>query len=133
MAAVPRLIRLSSANADPKFTFWATTAKAAGLRKLPIWLTRLQMPRNVPRPLVERLLAARIAAAQHVQAHSGHDCRQPAAEVLDLAGVGPAEPKPGLLHGIVGFGGRAQHAKGNRPQVATVVLELLRQLVAIHQ
>jgi hypothetical protein len=48
------------------------------------------------------------ACLQHVQAQSGDDRRQPAAEILDGAGIGTAEPKPGLLDGVVGLAGRAR-------------------------
>ena len=40
-------------------------------------------------------------------------------------GVGAVEPEPGLLHGVVGLGGGAQHPVRDRPQVIPVVLELL--------
>ena len=40
---------------------------------------------------VRRLLAPRGARAEHVERHSGNDRCQPSAEVLDVAGVGPAE------------------------------------------
>ena len=54
------------------------------------------------------------ARAQHVEAHAGDDRRQPAAQVLDVARVGAAEPQPGLLHGVVGLA-RASRASGRRP------------------
>ena len=47
--------------------------------------------------------------------------------LLDPAGVGPADPQPGLLDGVVGLGGGAEHAVGDRPQVGPVGLEPLRQ------
>ena len=39
----------------------------------------------------------------------GDDRRQPAAEVVDLVGVGTAEPQPRLLHRVVGLAQRAEH------------------------
>ena len=75
----------------------------------------------------ERVLAPRLARAQHVEAHPRDDRRQPAAEVLDVAGVGAAEPDPRLLHGVVGLGARAEHPVRDRPQVGPVRLELLGQ------
>ena len=74
-----------------------------------------------------RLLAPRFARAQHVEADAGDDRGQPAAEVFDRAGVGTAQPQPGLLHGIVDLAGRAQHAVGHCPQAGPVGLELLSQ------
>ena len=79
----------------------------------------------------QRLLAPRVARAQHVQADARDDGRQPAAEVLDVARVGAAEPQPGLLDGVVGLAERAEHPVGHRPQVGPVRLEPLRQPVAL--
>jgi hypothetical protein len=74
-----------------------------------------------------RLLAPRFTRAQHVEADAGDDRGQPAAEVSDRAGIGTAQPQPGLLHGIVDFAGRAQHAVGHRPQAGPIGLELFSQ------
>src|SRR5207247_1064764 len=52
-------------------------------------------------------------------------------EVVYAAGVGPAEPQPGVLHRVVGLAQRAQHAVGDRPQVRPVRLELLGQKLAL--
>ena len=68
-------------------------------------------------PRVERLLAPRLARAQHVEAHARDDRRQPAAEVLDVGRVGAAEAQPRLLHRVVGLAQRAEHPVGHRPQV----------------
>ena len=44
------------------------------------------------------------------------------------------EPDPGLLDGVLGLARRAQHPVGHRPQMAAVLLELLRQyLVGRHR
>jgi hypothetical protein len=64
---------------------------------------------------VERLLTAQLAGAQHVQAHPAYDSGQPTAEVLDVARARPAQPKPGLLHGVIGLGERAEHPEGHGP------------------
>ena len=83
---------------------------------------------------VQRLLAPRAARAQHVQAHPGDDRRQPTAQVLDAAGVGAAQPQPGLLDGVLGLGQRAEHPVGHRPQMRAVRLELRRyEVVLVHR
>ena len=51
----------------------------------------------------QRLLAADLAGAQHVQAHPGHDGGKPRAQVPDAAGVRPGQAQPGLLHRVVGL------------------------------
>jgi len=82
---------------------------------------------------VERLLAPRSPRAQHVEADPGGDRRQPATEVLNLAGVRSARPEPRLLHGVVRLAQRAEHPERHRPQVGPVLLEPLRQpLVLAH-
>ena len=48
-------------------------------------------------------------------------------QILDVAGVGAAEPQPGLLHRVFGLAARAEHAIGDRPQAAPVGLELSGQ------
>ena len=73
---------------------------------------------------VQRLLAPRLARAQHVEADAGDDGGQPAAEIVDTGGLGAAEPQPGFLHGIVGFPQRTQHAVGHALQAAAMGLEL---------
>jgi hypothetical protein len=81
----------------------------------------------------QRLLAARSARAQHVERHPGDDGRQPRAQVLDLVGLRPAEAQPGLLDGVVGLAGRAEHPVGHRAQVATVGLEAVGERnVVVH-
>ena len=52
---------------------------------------------------VECLLPSHVPSSQHVQAYPGNNRREPAAEVLDLARVGPADAQPSVLDGIVGF------------------------------
>jgi len=82
----------------------------------------------------QRLLAPRVARAQHVEADPRDHRGQPSAQVLDAARAGAAEVEPGLLYGVVRLGERAEHAVGHRLQVAPVGLELLRQpFVFVHQ
>jgi hypothetical protein len=73
---------------------------------------------------VERRLAACPSRAKNVQAHEAHDRGQPGAQVVDVAGVGSAEPDPGLLHGVVRLGQGSEHPVGHGPQVGAVRLEL---------
>ena len=78
---------------------------------------------------VQRFFAPRLARAQHVEAHTRHDRRQPAAEVLDLAGVGAAEPEPGFLDRVVRLVQRAEHPVGDAAQAGAIGLEALCQLL----
>ena len=78
-----------------------------------------------------RLLAPRLARAQHVQAHPRDDRRQPSPQVLDLARVRTAEPQPGFLYRVVHLAQRAEHPVGHRPQVGPILLEPPRQPVAL--
>ena len=80
---------------------------------------------------LEGFLSPDIARAEHVEANTGDDRRQPSAEILDLVHLGPAHPHPGVLDCIVGFGERAQHPIGDRPQVGPLLLEALRQPVLL--
>jgi len=48
-----------------------------------------------------RFFAPGGAGPQHVERHPRDDRRQPPIEVLDGARVGPVEPDPGFLHGVV--------------------------------
>ena len=78
-----------------------------------------------------RLFPARL---EHVHAHPGDNRRQPSAEVLDVTGVGAAQPQPGFLNGVVGLAGRAQRVVGDRPQSGSVGLEPSRKLsVFVHR
>ena len=78
-----------------------------------------------------RVLTAGLARAQHVEAEAGDDGGQPAAEVVDVARIGSAEPQPGILDGVVGLGHRAEHSVGHRPQVGSVGLEALGQPIGV--
>jgi len=80
---------------------------------------------------VERLFAARVASAQHVEAHPADDRRQPAADVVDVVITGATHAQPGFLHGVVRFSGRSQHAGCNRLQVRAMCFESLSQQLAV--
>ena len=45
----------------------------------------------------ERLLAARLARPQHVEANTRDDRGQPSAEIVDARGIGAAQPQPRFL------------------------------------
>ena len=75
-----------------------------------------------------RLLAPGLARAQHVQADARHHRRQPAAEVVDRAAVGSAEPQPGLLNGVVRLTDGAQHPMGHPAQVIPMGFEPVDQV-----
>ena len=79
------------------------------------------------------LLTARFARAQHVQADPRHHGGQPSAQIPDPSLVGTAEVEPALLHGVLRFGERAEHAVGHCPQVGTLRLKLCGQpVVFVH-
>jgi hypothetical protein len=63
---------------------------------------------------IQWLLAPGLGGAQHVQSHSRDDGREPPAQVLDLAGVGTAEPDPGVLDGVIRLRSESP-AFGRRP------------------
>ena len=71
------------------------------------------------------------AGAQRVQAQPRDDGREPAAEIGDIARVGPAETEPRLLDRVVGLADRAEHPVGHRPQVRSVDFEALGQGVGL--
>jgi hypothetical protein len=73
------------------------------------------------------LLVAGLARAQHVQADARHHRRQPAAEVVDRAAVGPAEPQPGLLNRVVRLPDGAEHPVGRPAQAIPMGFEARRQ------
>ena len=94
------------------------------------WLTTL-----VARECLDMLRARRAARGTPGRAPA-RPGRQPAAQVVDLAGVGAAaaEPQPGSLDGVVGLAERAEHPVGHRPQVGAVGLEPLGQpVVLVHR
>jgi hypothetical protein len=78
-------------------------------------------------PRADVLHAMRLARPQHVQADPPDDGGQPRSHVDDRARVAAAEAQPGLLHGVLGLGDRAEHAVGDRGQVRAQVLELPRE------
>ena len=79
--------------------------------------------------LAGRFLASGGAGPQHVERHPGDDRRQPPIEVLDGARVGPVEPDPCFLHGVVCLAGRPEHPVRHRPQMGTPGLEPVHQPV----
>jgi hypothetical protein len=80
---------------------------------------------------VQRILAAQLPRAEHVQADARGHGRQPAAQILDVAHVGAAQPEPRFLDRIVGVGHRPQHPIGDRPQVLAVRFEMFDQPVRL--
>jgi hypothetical protein len=74
---------------------------------------------------LQRRLRARTPRAQHVQADAADDGGQPGGQVVDVVGVGPAQPQPRLLHGVVGLGSRAEHPVRHRREPGPVGLEAL--------
>ena len=54
-----------------------------------------------------------------------------AAEVLDLAGVGAAGPKPGVLDGVVRLAERPEHPVRHGAQPGPMLLETLGQPLLI--
>jgi hypothetical protein len=59
--------------------------------------------------------------------------RQPASQILDVADVGPAQPNPGFLDGILRFARRPEHAIRHHAQLPQVCFELRSQpLSCIH-
>jgi len=76
---------------------------------------------------LERILASRRPRSQHVEAHRRDDGRQPAPETRDVARIGPAQPNPGFLDGILGFAGRPEHAIRHRAQVRPVFFESISE------
>ena len=59
---------------------------------------------RLSRPLVDEILAPRLAGPQHVEADAADHRRQPRAHVLDPGRVRAAEPEPCLLHSVVRLG-----------------------------
>ena len=81
---------------------------------------------------LQRLVGMGAAGAQDVEADAGHHGRQPRSEVLDLVGHGALQPQPGLLHGVVGLGDRAEHPVADRLQPNAVLFELLGKGFFVH-
>ena len=48
------------------------------------------------------------------------------------SGAGALQPQPGLLHGVVGLGERAEHPVADRPQTIAVLFELLGKRSFVH-
>ena len=82
-------------------------------------------------PAAEVVLTAGAARAKDVERDARHDGRQPAREVRDAVRVRAGEPQPRLLDRVFSLAHRAEHPVRDRPQVAAMSLELLRQQVAL--
>jgi hypothetical protein len=80
----------------------------------------------------QRFLAAMRPRPQHIETHARHYRGEPTGEILDLGGIGAAEPKPGFLQRVVSLAQRAKHAIRHRPQAAAVFLESLGQFLYRH-
>ena len=80
---------------------------------------------------VQGILPARRPCSQHVQAHARDDGRQPGAQVLDGADVGPAEPNPALLDRVLCFARGPEHPIRHRPQVRPVLLRIARRATQV--
>ena len=72
---------------------------------------------------LEWLLQMRVPGTEQVEADPGDDRREPGLQVVDVVGAGAVDPLPGVLDGVVGLEGRAQHSVGHGSQVGPVLLE----------
>jgi hypothetical protein len=55
-------------------------------------------------------------------------------EIVHRARVGAAEPDPGLVHTVLGFGKRAEHPVRDRYEIRSLLVEALRQpMSVVHQ
>ena len=75
-------------------------------------------------PRAHVALAARPRRGERVEREPADDGRQPRAEVADLGAVGVAEPKPRLLHQVLGLAEAAEVAVGDPQQVGAQAVEL---------
>ena len=91
----------------------------------------LDGPDPVRQAIVQELLAARAPGPERIQADPGDHGGEPAVEVVQAGRVGAGEAQPGLLDGVVGFGGGAEQALGDRPQPGPVGLEPPGQPLAV--
>ena len=68
---------------------------AVGEQRLVLGIARAVLEQGddrLTRPLVDEILVARLASAEHVQADAADHRRQPRAHVVYLRGSGPAQP-----------------------------------------
>jgi hypothetical protein len=79
----------------------------------------------------ERHFSPRPPRLQDVQANARDDGRQPPVQVLDGGRISAAEPQPGFLDRVVGIADGAEHPVGHRAQASSILLESLRQPVAL--
>ena len=80
---------------------------------------------------VHRGLATRRAYPQAIEGEARDDRRQPATQVVDRRGIGPARAEPGVLHGVLGLDLRAEHAVRDAAQVGAMLLEALGEPVGV--
>lgn len=80
---------------------------------------------------LQGFLAPGPAGSKHVEAHASDDRRQPSCKVLDVGTICVAQAKPGFLNGVVRLGQRSQHPVGHGPQARPVLLEPLREPLAL--
>jgi hypothetical protein len=92
---------------------------------------RLGVDDRVGEAGVEPVLAPGRPGPQQVEAHTGDDRGEPAADVVDAVGAGAVGPQPRLLQGVVGLVERAEHPVGDGPQLAPLGGEPFRQPVPI--
>ena len=118
-------VSVSSTTSNARPTESACAASCAG--STTSCEQRTVRARDVPRESSRRALRER-SMSRHTRAD---DRRQPAAEVLDGAGVGAAQPDPGFLHGVVRLGAGTEHPVRHPLQMAPVRLELLGQPTVI--
>ena len=76
---------------------------------------------------IQEILPTGSPRPQHVQTHARDDGREPGAQVLDVADIGPAESNPAFLDRILGFARRPEHPIRHGPQMRAVLFELLGQ------
>ena len=79
----------------------------------------------------ERFLATNLARTQLVQTHARDNRGQPATKVVDVSRTCSGEPQPGVLHCVVSLRERTQHPVGHRPEMGPMLLESLRQPLAV--
>ena len=84
-------------------------------------------------PHADVLLAPRLRAGQPVQAQPRGGLRQEGTRALHLRVVDLAPAQPAVLHHVLGLGTRAEHAVGERAQVAAVGFEVVAHTVKTTQ
>ncbi len=83
--------------------------------------------RGVDELEADGLLAANGSRAQEVQADPRNDRGHPSVDVLDVGRTRSAHAQPGVLDGIVGLRERAEHPVRDGAQMASLLLEAIRE------